>query len=236
MNILSMLPQGDSFWLWISLIVLSTIIIRIILCLFKTLAVKQGEADYKDEISNQSISFKNWKRWKIFRKLLRSNAGDLHIDDYFLSTFVGSAELVCFPILMDNHKWYYIGFWMLIKTAGSWGMWGKSRTVYNRFLLGNILSLFFSYALFHMFFLKEDIMKQFLSLVGISISRVGLILNLVGAVVIAWSVRKNLEKAHQVDAKGRKIYLAVIRHPVAGLIGIILLILGFLLQFFSTFG
>ena len=60
--------------------------------------------------------------------------------------------------------------------------------------------------------------------------RLGLVLNLIGTLLIAFSFGKNIEKAHQVDDKGRKIYLASFLHPRMFKLGMFLLILGFLLN------
>jgi len=158
MNIISILPKGLSCLFWIVFTFSSTIIIRFILCYFKAIAVKQGEADYINEYSKDGEILKEIKSFKkeplkdIFWSLFRSNKNDIHIDDYFLSTIVGIAELFAFPVLIARGKWHFIGYWLLIKTATQWGVWQKSRTAYNRFLFGNILSLFFSYILYSFFF------------------------------------------------------------------------------------
>ena len=47
-----------------------------------------------------------------------------------------------------------IGAWIAIKTATSWGGWQRTRTAYNRFLLGNILSLSASFSIYKIFFIK----------------------------------------------------------------------------------
>jgi hypothetical protein len=49
--------------------------------------------------------------------------------------------------------------------------------------------------------------------------------------MIAFSFGKNLANAHQLDDKGRKIYLASFRYPKLFYWGIGLIILGFILQF-----
>jgi hypothetical protein len=61
-------------------------------------------------------------------------------------------------------------------------------------------------------------------------SKMGLVLNFVGTLLIAISFGRNLEDAHQVDDKGRKVHLASLLRPRAFRFGIILVILGFLLQ------
>jgi len=62
------------------------------------------------------------------------------------------------------------------------------------------------------------------------ISKLGLILNIVGTVMIALSFGKNLANAHQLDEKGRKIYLASFLRPKLFIWGLVLVILGFILQ------
>ncbi|MDO8747859.1 MAG: hypothetical protein Q7J72_01940 [Candidatus Omnitrophota bacterium] len=74
----------------------------------------------------------------------RSKEKDIRIKDYWLPALIGISELSVFPILMTQGFWIFIGAWIGIKTASSWGGWQKTRTAYNRFLLGNILSLGFS--------------------------------------------------------------------------------------------
>ncbi len=156
MSYLVLLPKGNIFC-WFLLVLIFALVVRWILCHFKTIAVRQGEADYKEEFTNAIKIFKNDSYWDIFWQVFFSKKGDLHIDDYWLPTIIGISEMVAFPVLMEYHKWNFIGYWLGIKTASHWGLWQKSRTAYNRFLFGNILSLFFSYALFQLFYLKGPV-------------------------------------------------------------------------------
>ncbi|MBU0503342.1 MAG: hypothetical protein V1842_00605 [Candidatus Omnitrophota bacterium] len=153
MDILRLLPEGKFLFIWACLIILFSIVIRLILCIFKAIAIKQGEADYKEEYKEEDlyITFRDRRFGEIFQRLFFSCEGDSHIDDYFLPTLVGAFELVLFPILLFR-RWDMIAFWITIKTAGNLGLRGKSRTSYNRFLFGNILVLMFSYILYIMFF------------------------------------------------------------------------------------
>jgi len=61
-------------------------------------------------------------------------------------------------------------------------------------------------------------------------SRIGLIFNFAGTILIAFSFGKNRGEANQNDDKGRKTYLASFLYPGLFKIGISLIILGFLLQ------
>jgi len=111
------------------------IVIRLILSAFKTLAVRGGELDREVEGSK-------WKNKKhLFWYIFWSNAKDIKINDYWLSFIIGFSELLIYPILMIQDIWTPIGAWIAIKVAVTWGNWQKSRTIYNRFLVGNILSI-----------------------------------------------------------------------------------------------
>jgi hypothetical protein len=61
-------------------------------------------------------------------------------------------------------------------------------------------------------------------------TKTGLVLNIAGTIIIAFSFGKNLADAHQLDDKGRKIYLATFRHPMLFYCGLVLVIIGFILQ------
>ena len=67
----------------------------------------------------------------------------------------------------------------------------------------------------------------------LTLTRLGLLLNIAGTMMIAFSFGKNREDAHQIDEKGRKIYLASFLRPKLFRWGLWIIILGFLLQFFG---
>lgn len=117
-----------------------TLLIRFILCFFKAWALVNGEQDNKE----QEIKLKDEPYCHMFWLSFWSNSKRVAIDDYWLPAIVGAFELAVYPILMSQGRWIFIGAWIGIKTASSWGGWQKHRTAYNRFLLGNILSLGFS--------------------------------------------------------------------------------------------
>jgi hypothetical protein len=64
----------------------------------------------------------------------------------------------------------------------------------------------------------------------LTLSRVGLVLNIVGTLMIALSFGKNLEDAHQIDGKRGKIYLSSLLHPKVFKFGLAIIIFGFILQ------
>ena len=65
----------------------------------------------------------------------------------------------------------------------------------------------------------------------LTLAKLGLLLNVVGTIMIAFSFGKNLGDAHQTDEKGRKIYLASFLRPKLFYRGVWVIILGFVLQF-----
>jgi hypothetical protein len=65
----------------------------------------------------------------------------------------------------------------------------------------------------------------------LTLTKVGLFLNMLGTVMIALSFGKNLADAHQMDRKRRKVYLASFLHPKLFKLGLAIIIFGFILQF-----
>jgi hypothetical protein len=120
---------------YILAVLLLTLAIRVFLCLIKARAIREGAQD---------MPGKKWSEaryWYIFRVSFVSFGYDWNIDDYWLPAIIGAAELFAFPLLMSKGAWSFIAFWMGMKTVVSWKGWEKTRTGYNRFLVGNILSL-----------------------------------------------------------------------------------------------
>lgn len=64
----------------------------------------------------------------------------------------------------------------------------------------------------------------------IILSKLGLVLNFVGTLMVCISFGKNPEDANQRDDKGRTIYLASFLHPDIFRWGLIIIALGFILQ------
>jgi hypothetical protein len=64
-----------------------------------------------------------------------------------------------------------------------------------------------------------------------TLTRIGLVLNIVGTVMIALSFGRNLEETHQTDRRGRRVYLASFLHPNLFKLGLAIIIFGFLFQF-----
>jgi hypothetical protein len=127
-----------------------TLVIRAILSCFKAWALNNGE---RDDLSSKSTNpkFAGTGFKKLFVMSFLSKGKDWRIDDYWLPVIIGYSELIIFPILMAKGWFVVIGAWMVIKTASTWAAWQKTRTAYNRFLLGNIFSLGASYGIYSIF-------------------------------------------------------------------------------------
>jgi hypothetical protein len=70
------------------------------------------------------------------------------ISDCWLPTIIGLFELTTFPILISLNGWTFIGAWIGLKTVSLFGRWQEYRTAFNFFLVGNILSIVFSFLIF----------------------------------------------------------------------------------------
>lgn len=130
---------------------IATVSIRAFLAIFRAFAIGSGEhlEDSVEGASNISQSgevdisqCKFRYRWLIS---FAGFAGHKNIRDYWLSTVIGFSEAVCYPVIIFLNQPVIIGGWLAIKTAGQWRVWGKSRTAFNRFLVGNLLVLGLSY-------------------------------------------------------------------------------------------
>ncbi len=78
---------------------------------------------------------------------------------------------------------------------------------------------------------RRRIMDYVLKL--LNLTRLGLLLNLVGTIMVACSFGSNLADAHQLDKKGRKVYLASFGRPKFFRLGLVIIVLGFLSQFLA---
>lgn len=125
---------------WFAILIIAfTLLIRAIHTCFRAKAIKNGEID--DPEKNDESKWKDKELKDIFYASFCSTGNDIRIDDYWLPAIIGIFELTFYPVLMVNGYWTAIAAWVAIKTASSWGGWQKTRTAYNRFLVGNILSL-----------------------------------------------------------------------------------------------
>lgn len=119
---------------YILVAIVLSFIIRLILCFFKAQALVIGEFD-TNENNLTNADFKT-----MFWMSFLSNSRDVRIDDHWLPLLLGVVELIVFPFFMAQGFWKAIIGWIGVKALSSWG--GKNtRTSYNRFLFGNILTL-----------------------------------------------------------------------------------------------
>ncbi|KKL52017.1 hypothetical protein LCGC14_2289690 [marine sediment metagenome] len=66
------------------------------------------------------------------------------------------------------------------------------------------------------------------------LNQFGLIFNIVGSLLIAFSFGDPPSTAYQVDKKGRRINLAAFLHPKLLRLGVFLIVFGFILIFIRT--
>jgi hypothetical protein len=88
--------------------------------------------------------FMDW----IFRIRYRERQEDeKEIETYFPPAFVGFAEAILYPTALLSGQPEFIAVWLALKVAGQWNEWQRGyqgRARFNRFLVGNALSIMVS--------------------------------------------------------------------------------------------
>jgi hypothetical protein len=81
----------------------------------------------------------------LWRYLIGVHPNDIPLDrirsDFLLTTFLGTLELISYPVLLQMGSWSVIGAWIGFKTIAQWAAWIKNRNQFNRYLIGNALVL-----------------------------------------------------------------------------------------------
>jgi len=75
-----------------------------------------------------------WRNW--WMAFLGTHPSE-HVRDFWHPTIIGFIELALYPPLIAHGDFLAIGGWIGIKTAAQWPGWGKVRSIFNRFLIGN---------------------------------------------------------------------------------------------------
>jgi|GEM_PF-3411292 len=116
------------------------LIIRVILCFFKSFAISCGEAD-KDKSEDEFKLCDNWRFRESFWRSFSSRTDSLVVCDYWLPFIIGFFDILIYPIFFKLNLLPAIAFWLGYKVLASWNV---MRQAYVRFLLGNILAIFFA--------------------------------------------------------------------------------------------
>lgn len=82
-----------------------------------------------------------------FKHICRGYGAGNEVDDYLLPAIVGLLELLVYPVLLAAGKPEYIGAWLGFKVVPKLGLWSAQRETYQRFLIGNALTIISSYVL-----------------------------------------------------------------------------------------
>lgn len=126
-------------------------VIRVIYSLFKMWAIRDGEAFVAgDDVakSPDAANFNELKDSDFVKRWLAAFRGfgfGPKVNDYWLPFLIGAVELYVYPFLINAGKWEIIGYWLAAKTVAHWGKWEETRTPFNRFLFGNLMSLGVAY-------------------------------------------------------------------------------------------
>ena len=143
-------------WYYVIVVLLATILLRGILCGLRAwkeyLEPKKSTFDSKESI-DKAVKPKNktkevrCRTKKPFREIFWSRFKGVSGEnpDLWLPTGIGTVELIVYPVMMQVNAWGFIGAWLTFKTIPHWGQWKENRSTYNRFLIGNALTLIFSF-------------------------------------------------------------------------------------------
>lgn len=120
------------------------LLIRVVLSFFKVLAMQ----DSREHLPNpcKPDPYAKYNFCQLFCVIFRGKRNrEANPSDYWLGFLIGVAELAAYPVLFQLKLLTVVGGWLALKTAGQWGVWGKSRTAFNRFLFGNLMNVAVSY-------------------------------------------------------------------------------------------
>jgi len=138
------------WWEYLVCCVVAALVVRGVLCLDKAAAIGTGGHLSEDEMKTPDVQRDLEQRgvWVFCKRYWTAFSGFLghpNIADYWLPAIIGFSEASAYPVLMVLDRCTVIGAWLLIKTAGNWRGWVRSRATYNRYLVGNILVIAISY-------------------------------------------------------------------------------------------
>ena len=127
----------EGSWYYFGLVFLYGIEIRLFISLVRECEMRWSATLDLDPMRDRPTLPKEWCRswWQGF---LSTHESAL-VRDYWLPFILGLLELTAYPYFIAKGDWKVIGGWIALKTAAQWGQWSKSRSHYQRFLLGNAL-------------------------------------------------------------------------------------------------
>lgn len=133
----------------------ASVVTRVFVCLFRAFAYQAGDGKPCQKQPTAGVGKSPQEQpptfWEDFRTAFEGfgvlwNPEDKQKSDMWLPFLIGFCEAFAYPFLMMEQNGYLvIGGWLGIKTAGQWGVWSRSATAFNRFLVGNLAILAISY-------------------------------------------------------------------------------------------
>ena len=126
----------DVTWCYFGLVFAAGIVIRFILSGLREVELRFPPPNDVDQLPAATLPPEWWWSWWLGFWSVHKSA---LVRDYWLPFFLGLFELAAYPYFIATGNWKVIGGWLLLKTAASWGMWTKSRSHYQRFLVGNAM-------------------------------------------------------------------------------------------------
>lgn len=146
----------DLSWLYFLSAFGFALLVRFLSALTRAYELIMGGLDEEDQSNKKGRKLsKEYKFWQVVKlSFMLGGKIDPKLNDYWLPFLIGLLELIILPTLMYSKLYEVIGVWIGLKTVGQWKKWEESRTIFNRFIFGNILVIFFSFLLYKFFILR----------------------------------------------------------------------------------
>ncbi len=132
-----------NFFLYIIICAGISILFRALISFMKAKEAKH----YKGILKEKTPELNTWHKFKLLFHGFNEVAGT---PDLWYNTYIGTLELLVFPILIKFEGIVVIGAWITLKTVSQWNVWGKNRIVFNRFLIAHGLLLIAAWFLSHL--------------------------------------------------------------------------------------
>jgi hypothetical protein len=129
-----------TWWRYLGLVILAGFAVRIVISGLREFELrwpaKFDLGPFRERPSRPQLPKEWWRSW--WQGFMSTHESAL-VRDYWLPFILGLFELAGYPYFIAKGDWKVIGGWLALKTAAQWGLWSKSRSHYQRFLVGNAM-------------------------------------------------------------------------------------------------
>jgi hypothetical protein len=128
-----------SWWWYFILIIPAGIVIRFILASLREYELRcPASEDFEKKQKPEPATLPDGWWCSILQGVLSTHKS-ARVRDWWLPFIIGLLELTAYPYFIASGDLKPIGGWIALKTVAQWREWTKSRSNYQRFLIGNAL-------------------------------------------------------------------------------------------------